>query len=82
MNLTESSLLEYLQVCVHMILLCTSLNIFVTYAKGLNPICKRICAEYYEGKRQSCHCAITQHHAMKTYWGSRVIAPRILWPWH
>jgi hypothetical protein len=24
----------------------------------------------------------TEHHAMKTYWGSGGIAPRILWPRH
>jgi hypothetical protein len=27
-------------------------------------------------------CALTQHHAMKAYWGSGCIAPLILWPQH
>jgi len=25
---------------------------------------------------------LTDHHAMKAYWGSGGIAPLILWPWH
>jgi hypothetical protein len=25
---------------------------------------------------------VTKHHAMKAYWGSGGIAPRILWPRH
>jgi len=29
-------------------------------------------------KMYSCPCALTEHHAMKVYWGSRGIAPRIL----
>jgi len=29
-----------------------------------------------------CPCALAEHHAMKTYWGSGCIALRILLPWH
>jgi hypothetical protein len=41
---------------------------------------------YEEGKRQSCPCALTKHHAMKAYWGSGGIAPGIIdlgtrWMW-
>jgi hypothetical protein len=25
---------------------------------------------------------LTEHHAMKAYWGSGGIAPRIIWPQH
>jgi hypothetical protein len=25
---------------------------------------------------------LTEHHAIKTYWGIGGIAPCILWPWH
>jgi hypothetical protein len=37
-------------------------------------------------KRQSCPCALTEHRAMKAYWGNRGIVPRILdlgtrWRW-
>jgi hypothetical protein len=33
-------------------------------------------------KSKSCPCALflNEHHAMKAYWWSRGIAPRILWP--
>jgi hypothetical protein len=30
------------------------------------------------GKGKSCPCALTEHHAMKAYWGSGGIAPLIL----
>jgi len=30
----------------------------------------------------SCPCALTEHQAMKAYWGRRGIAPLILSPWH
>jgi hypothetical protein len=29
-------------------------------------------------RKKSCHCALTEHHAMKAYWGSGCIAPLIL----
>jgi hypothetical protein len=29
-------------------------------------------------QKKSCPCALTEHHAMKTYWGSGGIAPCIL----
>jgi len=29
-------------------------------------------------KYKSCPCALTEHYAMKAYWGSAGIAPRIL----
>jgi hypothetical protein len=32
----------------------------------------------YVKVRESCPCALTKHHAMKTYCGSGGIAPRIL----
>jgi hypothetical protein len=40
----------------------------------------------YEGKGQSCPCALTEHYVMKVYWGNGCIAPRILdlgtrWRW-
>jgi hypothetical protein len=31
-----------------------------------------------KGKGKSCPCALTKHHAMKAYWGSGGIDPRIL----
>jgi hypothetical protein len=30
--------------------------------------------------RKRSPCALTEHHAMKAYWGSGSTAPRILWP--
>jgi len=34
--------------------------------------------------RESRPCAffLTEHHAMKAYWGSGGITPFLLWPWH
>jgi hypothetical protein len=29
----------------------------------------------------SLPCALSEHHAMKAYWGSGDLAPRLLWPW-
>jgi len=31
-----------------------------------------------QDKRQSCPCALTEHHSMKAYWGSGGIHPHIL----
>jgi hypothetical protein len=36
----------------------------------------------HKGKRKSYPCALTEHHAMKAYWGSGSIAPLILCPRH
>jgi hypothetical protein len=36
-----------------------------------------------EGKKNvklSLYFLLTEHHAMKAYWGSGIITPRILWP--
>jgi hypothetical protein len=35
-----------------------------------------------KGKGEVVPVFLTEHHAMKTYWGSGGIAPRILWPQH
>jgi hypothetical protein len=33
---------------------------------------------YIELVKVSCPVALTEHHAMKAYWGNEIIAPRIL----
>jgi hypothetical protein len=43
--------------------------------KGIKELWKQ---EESKSKRQSCPCALTEHHAMKAYWGGGSITPRIL----
>jgi len=33
-----------------------------------------------KGKKGSCPCVLTENHAMKAYWGSGCITPRIIDP--
>jgi hypothetical protein len=37
-----------------------------------------ILPQYYTASPKNCPCALTEHHAMKAYWRSGGIAPRIL----
>jgi hypothetical protein len=43
-----------------------------------NVINQKCLVSFTEIVRSSCPCALTEHHAMKAYWGSGGIAPLIL----
>jgi hypothetical protein len=44
-------------------------------------ILKRFSPALYHFLPLSLCFFLTQHHAMKAYWGSEGVAPLILWPW-
>jgi hypothetical protein len=50
-----------------------------TFSKEeMKYICVRYDGKTYHMLRLSCPCALTEHHAMKAYWGSGGIGPRNL----
>jgi hypothetical protein len=52
-----------------------ALKIILTLHKDIR-VSSTPCLYPVKGKR--CPCALTEHHAMRAYWGSGGIAPRIL----